>query len=66
MSTKPLYRVSFSRKQTDGEEGETLGYAREIGAIWPRANGKPGGVLRLDHVPIELTKHEGVIFITPA
>lgn len=63
---KPTHRVSFSRiTGTDDQGNDILGSAREIGAIWPRGNGK-GGILRLDHIPVELTGHQGVIFITDA
>jgi len=63
-TNKPTHRVSFARFTGVDEQGEQkLGSAREIGAIWPRGNGK-GGILRLDHVPVELTRHEGVLFIT--
>lgn len=63
---KPTHRVAFSRIiGTDNQGHERLGSAREIGAIWPRDNGK-GGILRLDHIPVELIRHEGVIFITEA
>jgi len=61
---KPTHRVSFSRIVGVDEQGnDQLGSAREIGAVWPRSNGK-GGILRLDHIPIELTRHQGVLFIT--
>lgn len=64
--TKPIYRVSFARIiDTDEQGNDTLGSAREIGAIWPRKNGKPGGIIRFDHMPMELTTHQRVIFITP-
>jgi len=63
---KPTHRVSFSRIiGTDDQGNDKLGSAREIGAIWPRDNGK-GGILRLDHIPVELTQHQGVVFITDA
>lgn len=63
---KPTHRVSFARiNGTDANGNDQLGSAREIGAIWPRGNGK-GGILRLDHIPVELTRHQGVIFITDA
>lgn len=66
MSKKPTHRVSFSRIiGTDDQGNDKLGYAREIGAIWPRGDDK-GGILRLDHIPVELTQHQGVIFITEA
>ena len=62
---RPSYRVSFSRKQGTDEKGnDILGSAREIGAIWDRQNGK-GGILRFDHIPVELTQHQGVLFVTP-
>jgi len=62
----PLYRVSFARIIGTDERGQDkLGSAREIGAIWPRKNGKPGGILKYDFMPVELTRHEGVIFIYP-
>ena len=63
-TNKPTHRVSFARFIGVDEQGEKkLGSAREIGAIWPRENGK-GGILRLDHMPVELTRHEGIVFIT--
>lgn len=63
---KPTHRVSFARIiGTDDQGKDKLGSAREIGAIWSRDNGK-GGILRLDHIPVELTRHQGVIFITEA
>lgn len=64
--TRPLYRVSFSRKTgVDDEGNETLGPAREIGSVWPRREGN-GGILRLDHIPLELTQNQGVVFLFPA
>ena len=63
---QPTHRVSFSRIiGTDDQGNDKLGSAREIGAIWPRGEGK-GGILRLDHIPVELTRYQGVIFITTA
>ena len=61
--SKPSHRVSFARiigKDDDGND--KLGAAREIGSVWPRQNGK-GSIIRLDHIPIELTQHQGVLFI---
>lgn len=61
---KPTQRIAFARIiGTDDQGNEKLGSAREIGAIWPRGNGK-GGILRLDHIPVELTRHEGVLFVS--
>lgn len=63
---KPTHRIAFSRIiGTDEAGNDKLGSAREIGAIWPRENGK-GGILRLDHIPVELTRHAGVLFVTEA
>ena len=61
---KPTHRIAFARIiGIDDQGNEKLGSAREIGAIWPRGNDK-GGILRLDHVPVELTRHEGVLFVS--
>jgi len=63
---RPLYRVSFARKTGTDERGEdTLGPAREIGSVWARREGN-GAILRLDHIPIELSQHQGVVFLFPA
>ena len=63
MTNQPTHRVSFARINGRDDKGnDKLGSAREIGAIWPRENGK-GGILRLDHIPVELTRHQGVLFI---
>lgn len=63
---KPTDRVSFARiTGTDQNGQDVLGPAREIGAIWPRKNGKKGGILRFDHIPAELVRDQGVLFITP-
>lgn len=64
--TRPTHRVSFARILGQDENGQDiLGPAREIGAIWPRKSGKKGGIQKLDHIPAELTQHQGVIFILP-
>ena len=60
---KPTHRIAFARIIGIDEQGnEKLGSAREIGAIWPRGNDK-GGILRFDHIPVELTRHQGVLFV---
>lgn len=65
-NSKPTHRVSFARIiGTDDQGNDKLGSAREIGAIWPRNGDKKGGILRFDHMPVELTRHQGVVFITP-
>lgn len=62
MSNKPTHRILFSRTIIDGEGNDTLGNAREIGTVWPR-EGK-SAILRLDHIPLELTRHQGVLFLS--
>ena len=64
--TRPTHRISFSRIIGKDETGkDILGPAREIGAIWPRKNGKKGGVVKFDHIPAELALHQGVLFTVP-
>lgn len=63
---KPTHRVSFSRITGVNDDGSNkLGSPREIGAVWPRKGDKKGGILTLDHIPVELTRHQGVLFIVP-
>ena len=65
-TTRPLYRVSFSRITGQDRQGrDELARPKEIGAVWPRKNGKSGGIMQLDIIPIELTQRSGVIFLTP-
>lgn len=60
---RPQFRVCFARKTgVDDKGGDILGSAQQIGSVWPRRDGK-GSILRLDHVPIELTQHQGVLFL---
>ncbi|WP_299356992.1 hypothetical protein [uncultured Shimia sp.] len=62
----PLYRVSFARITGQDRQGrDELARPKEIGAVWPRKNGKQGGILQLDIIPIELTQRQGVIFLVP-
>lgn len=63
--SKPLYRVSFSAFTGKDDKGnDRLGSAREIGSVWPRKDGK-SPIIRLDFIPIELTHHQGVLFLSP-
>jgi hypothetical protein len=65
-ATQPMFRVSFSRITGQDRDGsDILARPREIGAVWPRKNGKKGGILALDIIPIELTQRQGVIFLVP-
>ena len=62
----PLFRVSFARITGQDQHGkDVLGRPKEIGAVWARKNGKTGGVLSFDIIPIELTQRQGVLFILP-
>lgn len=64
---RPLYRVTFSRITGQDAQGrDELSRPKEIGAVWPRKNGKIGAILQLDIIPIELTQRQGVIFLIPA
>ena len=64
-TNRPTHRVSFARITGQDEQGrDVLGASREIGAVWPR-KGKSGGIIRFDHIPIELTQHQGVLFLNP-
>lgn len=63
---RPTHRVTFSRITGQDDEGrDTLARPKEIGAVWPRKNGKSGGIIALDIIPIELTQRQGVIFLVP-
>lgn len=62
----PSHSVAFARSNGHDQNGrEVLGPARQIGSIWPKANGKEGdAILRFDHIPEEMrTKGGGVLFI---
>lgn len=66
-ATLPLYRITFARITGQDRLGnDILARPKEIGAVWPRKNGKKGGVLALDIIPIELTQRQGVLFLVPA
>ena len=60
---RPLFRVTFSSVKTDKDGNEIVGKPREIGAAWPRRNGKKGAILSLDLFPVDFAK--GVIFLLP-
>lgn len=63
---RPLYRVTFARTVGKDDDGkDILAYAKEIAAVWPRRNGKKGGILTLDIIPVELAQRKGVLFLLP-
>ena len=64
-NNKPTHRILFSRITGKDQNGkDKLGFPMEIGAIFPQ-EGKEGGIVKWHHMPIELTKHEGVTFMRP-
>jgi len=65
-SELPMFRVTFSRiigKDTEGKD--ILARPKEIGAVWARKQGKAGGIVSLDLIPIELSQRQGVLFLVP-
>ncbi len=65
-SARPLYRVTFSPFTGEDENGKAIvGRPKEIGAVWPRKEGKTGGIISLDIIPVELTRRQGVLFLLP-
>lgn len=65
-TTRPLFRVTFSRITGQDEAGrDILAKPKEIGAVWPRKNGKIGGIVALDIIPVELAQRQGVLFLVP-
>lgn len=63
---RPMFRLLFARIEgQDGGGKDILGRAKEIGAVWARKKGKPGGIVQLDLIPIELTQRKGVLFVMP-
>lgn len=62
----PMFRVTFSRITGQDEHGkDILSRPREIGAVWARKQGKAGGLVMLDLIPVELTQRQGVLFLVP-
>ncbi len=61
-----MFRVTFSRVIAQDDDGyELLGRPKEIGVVWARKGNKVGGILKLDHIPVELAQRQGVIFLVP-
>lgn len=59
----PLHRIRFSEKSIDWQGNERLGKPVEVATIWPRKNGKQGGLLRWETEPKNLK--DGVYFLLP-
>jgi hypothetical protein len=63
---RPMYRVTFSRiTGKDAEGKDILARPKEIGVVWPRKQGKTGGLITLDLIPVELSQRQGVLFLVP-
>ena len=56
-SELPMYRLTFSRITGQDADGrDILARPKEIGAVWARKGGKPGGIVALDIIPVELAQ----------
>lgn len=65
-SERPLFRITFSRITGKDDKGnDVLSRPKEIGAVWARKNGKTGGLISLDLIPVELSQRQGVMFLLP-
>ena len=63
---RPLFRITFSRITGKDDKGnDILSRPKEIGAVWARKNGKTGGLVSLDLIPVELSQRQGVMFLLP-
>ena len=63
---RPLFRITFARITGKDDKGnDILSRPKEIGAVWGRKNGKTGGLVSLDLIPVELTQRQGVMFLLP-
>ncbi|MBI1290189.1 hypothetical protein GC173_02950 [bacterium] len=63
---RPLFRITFSRIVGKDDNGnDILGRPKEVGAVWSRKNGKTGGIVSLDLIPVELAQRQGVMFLLP-
>jgi hypothetical protein len=62
----PMYRLTFSRITGQDADGrDILARPKEIGAVWARKQGKAGGIVALDIIPVELAQRQGVLFLVP-
>jgi len=59
--TYPTHRISFAEQKTDAEGRTFLGNPVEVAAVWPRQNGKQGGLLRWHISPQNLK--DGAYFV---
>lgn len=65
-SELPMYRLTFSRITGQDADGrDILARPKEIGAVWARKQGKAGGIVSLDIIPVELAQRQGVLFLVP-
>ena len=59
---QPTHRISFSEKQSDDRGNERLGAPTEVATVWPRKNGKQGGIIQW-HISPEKLGNNGVYFM---
>ena len=57
----PTHRISFSEKKWDDRGNEKLGTPVEVATVWPRKNGKQGGIIQWHIAPERL--NNGVYFM---
>lgn len=56
----PTHRISFSEVNPDARKGEQVGKPIDVATIWPRKEGKNGGIIEWHIHPSKLG--EGVYF----
>ena len=56
----PTHRITFSEKKLDAQGNDRLGQPVEVGVVWPRKDGKQGGIVDWHISPENLG--EGVYF----
>ena len=59
--TYPTHRISFSEKKLDHRGHDKLGPPVEVATVWPRKNGKEGGIIQWNISPEKL--NDGVYFM---
>lgn len=58
--TYPTHRISFSEKIIDQDGKDKVGKPVEVAAVWPRKDGKQGGIIQWNISPEKLG--DGVYF----
>lgn len=52
--TYPTHRISFAEKTSDEAGNEKVGKPVEVAVVWPRKDGKQGGILEWNIKPEKL------------